>query len=68
MNKQKGFTLIEIIVVVFLVCMVAVFIPGYIMNIVALTGIGDWSTITPFEVLRLVGVVVPPLGGVLGWL
>jgi hypothetical protein len=41
---------------------------GWIMNIVALVGGPELAQWTTLEVLRVVGIFVAPLGGVLGWL
>lgn len=39
---------------------------GWVMNIVAIAT-GTFDPVTPMMVLRLIGVFMLPLGGVLGW-
>ena len=39
---------------------------GWVMNIVAIAN-GTFDPLTPMMVLRLVGIFMLPLGGVLGW-
>lgn len=63
MNKQKGFTLSEFIV--FLIWLV--FLVGWIWNIVKIAQ-ADFTPLTGVLVLRIVGVFVAPLGGVMGYL
>ena len=61
-NRQRGFTVIELfIVVTFLVLAV-----GWGLNIVKLVGM-DFATITGLLVLRVIGVVVPFVGGIVGY-
>lgn len=42
----------------------AALVIGYIINVVK---IATAAALAPFVILRLVGVVVMPLGGILGW-
>lgn len=44
----------------------AALVAGYVMNVVALIG-SSFEPLTGFVVARIVGVVVPFLGAVLGW-
>lgn len=65
MNKQRGFTLIEgggIVIALIWVAMVG----GWIANIVKLVGMLDGG-VTAMFIARIAGIVVPPLGGVLGF-
>lgn len=62
-NKQKGFTIAELVIVILLlVCLC-----GWIGNIVRLVDVIK-QPLTAFEVLRIVGVPVAPLGVVLGFI
>ena len=40
---------------------------GWIMNIVEIVGIENWSELGGMEILRIIGVPLTPLGAVLGW-
>ena len=40
---------------------------GWIMNIVEIVGIENWSELGGMEILRIIGVPLAPLGAVLGW-
>jgi competence protein ComGC len=62
-NKQSGFTLIELIIVL-------VFIPGiigWVWNIIKLVHVIS-DPLTGMTVLRGVGIIVAPLGAILGFL
>ena len=63
MKNQKGFTLLE---VSFTLAWV-VGIIGWVMNIVELVNAPALAQWGAMEVLRVVGIFVAPLGGVLGW-
>lgn len=45
----------------------AALVLGYIMNIVKLVGMNWDAALTILGVVRIVGVVVLPLGGIVGW-
>lgn len=62
-NKQKGFTITELVIVILLL----VCLGGWIGNIVHLVDVIK-QPLTAFEVLRIVGVPVAPLGVVLGFI
>lgn len=62
MNKQKGYTAIQFIIVLVALAGVA----GWVMNIVDIVQ-SDFSPLTTLLVLRFIGVFVPPLGAVLGY-
>jgi prepilin-type N-terminal cleavage/methylation domain-containing protein len=64
MNKQKGFTITELLVVLVVICIVPV---GWIANIVQMWHNID-GALTAREILRMVGIPVFPLGVVLGWI
>ena len=64
MKNQKGFTLIAL-----LIAIVAIILPlagGYIANIVKIARY-DFASPYKAEFIRGVGVVMPPVGGVLGF-
>lgn len=63
MRQQKGFTVVELVIAVVMLAGTA----GWIWNIVKLAG-SDFAQITGMLVLRCLGVVVPPLGAVMGFL
>ena len=63
MKKQIGYTIVEVIVGLFLlVCGV-----GWVWNIVRLVGM-DFDHITGVLVVRAIGIFVPPLGAVMGYI
>ena len=63
---QRGFTLVEGAVVGwFLLLLVGA--GGWIANVVKLIGM-DFGTITGMLVVRAIGIVVPPLGAVMGFI
>jgi len=63
MTKQNGFTVVELVIAVVMLVGMA----GWIWNIVKLAG-SDFAQITGMLVLRGLGVVMPPLGAVMGFL
>ena len=62
MNKQKGFTAVELTVVIVLLAGVV----GWIMNIVTIAH-ANFNEITGMFILRIIGIFVAPLGAVLGY-
>ena len=62
MNKQRGFTIIEIVVVIFLL-LVAV---GWVKNIIKLSNC-DFEAPYKAEVIHGIGII-PPVGMITGWL
>jgi len=63
MNKQRGFTIIEVIF-----ALVAVLgFGGWVANIVKLVGM-DFAAITGMLIVRAIGIIVAPLGAVMGYL
>jgi len=69
MKKEKGFTLIELLVVlaICIVCIVLIFVVvGYVKNIVKLCHC-DFDSPFKAEVIRAVGIVIPPVGVVAGY-
>ena len=63
MKKQQGFTLMEFVIV-----LIAVFgVGGWIANIVKLVSM-TLDPITALVIVRAIGIFVPPLGAVLGYL
>jgi prepilin-type N-terminal cleavage/methylation domain-containing protein len=65
MKSQLGYTLPELLLVVYLILIVAGGI-GWIWNIVKL--IDTCCGITGMLVVRAIGIFVPPLGAVMGYL
>ena len=63
MKKQFGYTIIEISVVLFL--LVGGF--GWVWDIVKLVGM-DFDHITGMLVVRAIGIFIPPLGAVMGYI
>lgn len=63
MKNQRGFTLYELIVIVVLVGGLI----GWIWNIVKFVDL-CCSTITPWFVMRLVGIFAVPFGAIIGWI
>ena len=63
MKNQKGFTTNELVFAV--IGLLA--IGGWIANIVKLAG-STFDVITGMLVLRVVGIFIPPLGAVMGFL
>jgi prepilin-type N-terminal cleavage/methylation domain-containing protein len=63
MEKQRGFTAVELLVVVLFVAGAG----GWIANIVKLVGM-SFDQITGMLVVRAIGIFVAPLGAVMGFL
>lgn len=63
MKFQRGFTIIELFVCVLSVVMAV----GWVWNIVKIVQTGS-DVITGMLIARCIGVFVPPLGAVLGFL
>lgn len=61
-SVQRGFTAIEL----FVVALILAFAGGWIANVVKLVGM-DLGTITGLLVVRAIGIFVPPLGAVMGF-
>lgn len=61
--KQAGFTLIKLFLSVLLIAGMG----GWIANIVKLAGM-HFEPITTILVIRVVGIFVPPVGAVMGFL
>ena len=49
------------------VLVTAVFATGYIFNLIAIFSLPAVSLWTGFDILRVIGVFVPPLGALLGY-
>jgi hypothetical protein len=64
-SLQRGFTAMELLAVGWFVLIVAG-IGGWIANVVKLVGM-DFSAITGMLVVRAIGIVIPPLGAVMGF-
>ena len=66
MRNQKGFTLVDLAVVLVVVLVAILGIGGWIANIVKLVG-ADF-VFSGMIVARVAGIFVPPLGAVMGFL
>ncbi len=65
MKSQRGYTATELMMLVWLlVCIVG--FGGWVANIVKLAGM-DFASVTGMLVLRAIGIIVAPLGAVLGF-
>lgn len=65
MKSQRGYTATELMLLVWLlVCIVG--FGGWVANIVKLAGM-DFASVTGMLVLRAIGIIVAPLGAVLGF-
>lgn len=65
MKNQKGFTLIELTIVIALLASAF----GYVMNIIRL--VSDWVGVDELSiiiVLRLIGIIAAPLGVIMGYI
>lgn len=65
-RNQKGFTVIELMIVVVLFFIVIGIGGGWVQNLVKLTKC-DFEAPYKTEVIRVVGIL-PPVGGVVGWM
>lgn len=63
---QRGFTLVEGAVVGWFL-LILIGVGGWIANVVKLVGM-DFGTVTGMLVVRAIGIVVPPLGAVMGFI
>jgi hypothetical protein len=66
-KNQKGITITEALILLVITVLILVGPIGYVNNIIKLTKC-DFKTPYKTEVLRGVGVVVPPIGVVEGYL
>lgn len=67
MNSQRGYTLVELSIVLFTLTLSVGLIWGWVWNIVKIVET-DFGQITGLLVMRVVGVFLAPLGAVLGFL
>ena len=67
MNSQRGYTRIELSVVLFMIPLIVGGFWGWVWNIVKIVG-SDFGQITGLLVMRVIGVFLAPLGAVLGFL
>jgi hypothetical protein len=65
-SLQRGYTAVELLYVGFFALLVVGF-GGWIANIVKLVGM-DFAAVTGLMIVRAVGIVVPPLGAVMGFI
>ena len=66
LRNQKGFTLIELMIVVFVFVMIIGVGAGWVQNLVKLTKC-DFEAPYKAEVIRVIGII-PPVGAVVGWM
>lgn len=66
MTNQKGFTVVEIVMLIYVVVALAA-IWGWIWNIVKIVH-SDFAVMSGLLICRIVGIFVAPLGAVLGFL
>lgn len=62
-NYCTGYGAVGLLYVILVIACVV----GWVMNIIKLVG-SDFTTLDGMEVLRIVGIFIGPLGGVLGYL
>jgi len=62
MKNQKGFTLFEVMAVLFIIAAIG----GWITNIVVIAH-SDFNHIDGMLVIRVIGIFLAPLGAVLGY-
>lgn len=67
MKKQTGYTSIELIVALFCLTLAIGCGGGWLMNVYKLTEC-DFNAPYKAEIIRIVGVAVPPVGVVVGWM
>ena len=67
MRNEKGYTLVELLIWCILLSLSVAGAGGWIWNIVKLAH-SDFARITGMLALRIVGIFVPPLGAILGFL
>lgn len=66
MRKQRGYTLIELSSLL-IAAVVLIGVGGWIANIVKLVGM-DFASVTGMLVVRAIGIFLPPLGAVMGFI
>lgn len=66
-QKQKGFTLSELMLVLFWVVVVMGGAIGWVLNIIKLCSMA-MDPVTGFLIVRIAGIFVFPIGMVAGWL
>jgi hypothetical protein len=67
MRKQLGYTITELVMVLFIVSLTLAGAFGWVWNIVKLVGM-DLDPITGLLIVRVVGIFLVPLGCVVGYL
>ena len=66
LRNEKGFTVIELMIVILAFCIVIVVGGGWVKNIVKLTDC-DFDAPYKTEVVRVIGIL-PPVGAIVGWM
>ena len=64
----RGFTLAEVIIAMLVLSLVIFGVGGYVLNIVEFAGVDFSAPVVGMTILRGVGILMFPLGMVLGWL
>jgi prepilin-type N-terminal cleavage/methylation domain-containing protein len=67
MKKQRGFTITELLAVVFLLSVIVAGAFGWVWNIVKLVGM-SMDPLTGMLIVRAVGIFFVPLGCIVGYL
>ncbi len=66
MKNQKGFTLVELMVVLLVIAVLALPVVGWVKNIIKLSEC-DFEAPYRAEVIHAIGII-PPVGMITGWL
>jgi hypothetical protein len=66
MKKQLGYTIIELLITLFLGVVLPAAIVGWVWNIIKLAAM-TFDPLTGLLVLRAIGIFVPPVGAVVGY-
>ena len=61
--KQNGFVAVVLVIVIIVLFLLV----GWILNIVKLCDC-DFQTPAKVEVVRIIGIFVAPVGGIIGWI
>ena len=65
--KQMGYTIIELLIGMFFFVIIPAAAWGWVWNIVKLVGM-TLDPITGMLIVRVIGIFIPPLGAVVGYL
>lgn len=64
--KQKGYTIIELLLAFFMLVIIPGAVIGWVWNIVKLCAM-SFDPLTGLLVVRAIGIFVPPVGAVVGY-